>query len=491
MRILLVEHDDRIADALLQALTRRGLSVDRVVDGGDVLDRLQDVGVVLLDLDFLDDGVALCRAIRAASDAAIIVVSVHGEVGDRILGLRAGADDYLVKPYDVGELLARVDAVRRRREQEPAGGAVRVGDVDIDVARHEVAVAGESVVLSDEEFEVLALLADAAGAPVSEQRIIAAVWGGGWAGTNRTLDVHVTSLRAKLGRPALVETVPDVGYRLATDGTTAVAAGHPMRPVRRPPRPSDSTRHDWPSDYPHASPAEAVNALVDALLRVPSLADDDGRETVMDHLPIEFGLSVPRGTSARQDVLALVRVAIQRDGGLAALLTAVALVEGASLNADELRRAVVSVQASLLGDDILDILPVSTSRPGIGRRDSRRLTDDQQAAFAGPDAPDSVSSMVGVVGTDLDDPAGDRPRSHDRRSTMAQGRSEGRAARLWGGFVRGLAQSFGGSRMTRARRRDSPWQRINERLDGTYTRLGPPVLPVRRGESTSSSGCAQ
>ncbi|SEQ69188.1 DNA-binding response regulator, OmpR family, contains REC and winged-helix (wHTH) domain [Lentzea xinjiangensis] len=221
MRVLLVEDDDRVAEALVPALTRRGFHVDRQATGRGTLDRLAGVDVVLLDLGLPDmDGVTLCRAIRAASDVAIIVVSARGEIDDRILGLHAGADDYLVKPYDVGELVARVHAVRRRRGSDPVGvGSVstevfETGDVRVDLGRHEVTVAGEPVALSRKEFQVLALVMAAGGAVCTRERILAEVWGRTWSGANRTLDVHVATLRTKLGRPSLLETVRGVGYRL-------------------------------------------------------------------------------------------------------------------------------------------------------------------------------------------------------------------------------------------------------------------------------------
>ncbi|MCP2170292.1 response regulator transcription factor [Goodfellowiella coeruleoviolacea] len=230
MRVLLVEDDDRVAEALVPALTRRGFTVERLATGRPALDRLAGVDVVLLDLGLPDvDGVTLCRSIRAASDVAIIVVTARGEVDDRILGLHAGADDYLVKPYDVGELVARVHAVWRRRGHQvgpgipsglpgaagPGGHLVRVGDTEIDLARHEVRVAGQPVTLARKEFQVLAMVVAAGGAVCTRERILAEVWGRTWSGANRTLDVHVANLRTKLGRPQLIETVRGVGYRLA------------------------------------------------------------------------------------------------------------------------------------------------------------------------------------------------------------------------------------------------------------------------------------
>ena len=217
MRVLLVEDDDRVADALIPALTRRGLTVRRLAQGTGALELAPEMDVVLLDLGLPDmDGLALCRRIRSACDVAIIVVSAHGEVDDRIAGLRAGADDYLVKPYDVDELVARVGAVRRRQGAAPATGVIKLGDVTIDLGRHEVLVAGASVALTRKEFQVLSLVVGAQGDVVTRDHILDEVWGRRGPAENRSLDVHVATLRTKLGRPALVETVRGVGYRLAS-----------------------------------------------------------------------------------------------------------------------------------------------------------------------------------------------------------------------------------------------------------------------------------
>ena len=218
MRILLVEDDDRVAAALRTALGRQQIEVVRLAVGRDVVSHLAGIDVVLLDLGLPDvDGIEVCRRIRAAGDTPVIVVSARGEVDDRILGLHSGADDYLVKPYDAGELVARIHTVLRRR---PTGAAADVvdlpGGVVVDLARREVLDDGSPVALSRKEFAVFALLARAGGAVCSRERIVAEVWGRTWPGANRTLDVHVATLRTKLGRPELVATVRGVGYRLGS-----------------------------------------------------------------------------------------------------------------------------------------------------------------------------------------------------------------------------------------------------------------------------------
>jgi len=223
VHILLVEDDDRIAAALRPALHRHGMTTTRLSRGRGAVDHLTGVDVVLLDLGLPDvDGVDVCRDIRAVSGVPVIVVSARGEVDDRILGLHSGADDYLVKPYDIGELVARVHAVyRRRRVEVAADGApdlVEIDGVCVDLTRHTVSVAGRPVTLTRKEFQVLGLLASSGGAVCTRSRIVAEVWGRSWAGANRTLDVHVATLRTKLGRPELVQTVRGVGYRLGLPG---------------------------------------------------------------------------------------------------------------------------------------------------------------------------------------------------------------------------------------------------------------------------------
>jgi DNA-binding response OmpR family regulator len=197
------------------------MTTTRLDRGRDAVEHLGGVDVVLLDLGLPDaDGVDVCRAIREASDVPVIVVTARGDVEDRIVGLHSGADDYVVKPYDVGELVARIHAVQRRRGPEASEAVDRVvttaDGVAIDLGRHTVTVDGAEVVLTRKEFQVLALLASARGTVCTRTRIVAEVWGRSWPGANRTLDVHVATLRTKLGRPELVQTVRGVGYRLGT-----------------------------------------------------------------------------------------------------------------------------------------------------------------------------------------------------------------------------------------------------------------------------------
>jgi DNA-binding response OmpR family regulator len=217
VRVLLVEDDDRVAHALVPALVKRGLAVRRLATGRGVLDLVGEVDVILLDLGLPDiDGMTLCRQIRAVSDVAVIVVSARGEVDDRIHALQAGADDYLVKPYDVGELVARVQAVRRRTvDRGAAGEPISFAGVLVDIGRHEARVDGQPIGLSRKEFQVLALIMSARGEVVRREQVLSEVWGRNGAAENRSLDVHVATLRTKLGRADLIETVRGVGYRLA------------------------------------------------------------------------------------------------------------------------------------------------------------------------------------------------------------------------------------------------------------------------------------
>jgi DNA-binding response OmpR family regulator len=210
--VLVVEDDAGIAAQLVRGLTRGGYQVDHVVTGGEALTRAE-ADVVLLDLELPDiDGVQVCRQLRERSDAAIIVVTAHGDEPDRVMALDAGADDYLVKPFGLAELQARIRAVLRR--VKPGGDVVRHRPLVVDIRTHRVTVNGEEVSLTPKEFDILECLTADPGRVVSRQEILESAWDAHWYGPTKVLDVHVTSLRRKLGVPGLIETVYGRGFRL-------------------------------------------------------------------------------------------------------------------------------------------------------------------------------------------------------------------------------------------------------------------------------------
>ncbi|WP_055628048.1 response regulator transcription factor [Streptomyces hirsutus] len=223
MRLLLVEDDNHVAAALSAVLARHGFDVTHARNGEEALQALvpeaDRFGVVLLDLGLPDqDGYEVCGKIRKRTGTPVIMVTARADVRSRIHGLNLGADDYVVKPYDTGELLARIHAVSRRTVQEdtPSSGEaeLRIGSVRIDLPTRQVSVNGTVVPLTRKEFDLLALLAQRPGVVFRREQIISEVWRTSWEGTGRTLEVHVASLRAKLRMPALIETVRGVGYRL-------------------------------------------------------------------------------------------------------------------------------------------------------------------------------------------------------------------------------------------------------------------------------------
>ncbi|MET9881180.1 response regulator transcription factor [Actinacidiphila glaucinigra] len=223
MHALLVEDDDRMAHALGTALAQRGHTVRRVGRALDALRFVHEAEFVLLDLGLPDlDGLELLRRLRTVCGAPLIVVTARCEERDVVQGLRAGADDYVVKPFRMAELIARIDTVRRRSGPAAAGGdrpappgaPVSVGDTEIDPVSRTVTVAGGEVRLTRREFDVLAHLAARPGEAHSREEILDRIWGDAFLAASRSLDVHVAGIRAKTGRPALIRTVRGFGYRL-------------------------------------------------------------------------------------------------------------------------------------------------------------------------------------------------------------------------------------------------------------------------------------
>ncbi len=221
MTVLIVEDDDRLMDALRAFLRKAGYGTVSAADGAQALEALSsDTEVVLLDLGLPDvDGIELCRRIRERSGVPIIIATARSHVQERIRGLRAGADDFLVKPYNVLELVARIEAVTRRSRAlvaEPtAEQVIDVADVRIDLSGRQLLVGGDSIELTRTEFDIVAVLARYPGVVVPRERIIREVWQTDWHAFSRSLEVHVGSIRRKTGRGELIETVRGVGYRFA------------------------------------------------------------------------------------------------------------------------------------------------------------------------------------------------------------------------------------------------------------------------------------
>ncbi|AXG80655.1 response regulator transcription factor [Streptomyces paludis] len=233
MRLLLVEDDDHVAAALSAVLAKHGFQVVHARNGEEALQALLPAanagrapfGVVLLDLGLPDqDGYQVCGKIRKITSTPVIMVTARADVRSRIHGLNLGADDYVVKPYDTGELLARIHAVSRRTTGADEAGpgpeaAQLLGRLTLELPTRRVSVDGVAVQLTRKEFDLLALLAQRPGVVFGREQIISEVWRTSWEGTGRTLEVHVASLRGKLGMPALIETVRGVGYRLVVPAT--------------------------------------------------------------------------------------------------------------------------------------------------------------------------------------------------------------------------------------------------------------------------------
>ncbi len=219
--ILVVEDDKAIADGLVRVLDSQGWPVRRVSQGRAALTAAAapDVGLVLLDLGLPDmDGLTVCRSLRSARpELAILILTAREQELDVVAGLDAGADDYLVKPFRLSELLARVRAHLRRAASRPepeSAEPVQAGDLVVDRAARRAWRAATELDLRPKEFDLLALLVCEAGRVVTRDRIMREVWDTEWMGATKTLDTHVLTLRQKLGEPGPITTLRGVGYRL-------------------------------------------------------------------------------------------------------------------------------------------------------------------------------------------------------------------------------------------------------------------------------------
>jgi DNA-binding response OmpR family regulator len=224
--ILLVEDDELIVESVRYGLEQTGYRVLTALDGatGLALARKEQPDIVLLDVMLpVLDGFQVCRTLRNESKVPIIMLTARGEEPDKVIGLELGADDYVVKPFGMRELVARIRAQLRRvemaTEADEAGSTVRVGAVTLDLDQHRVTKAGRPVELRPKEFELLAVLMSQPGHAFERGELLDAVWGVDWIGDTRTLDVHIRRLRQALeddpGDPRYISTVRGRGYRFA------------------------------------------------------------------------------------------------------------------------------------------------------------------------------------------------------------------------------------------------------------------------------------
>ncbi len=231
-KILIVEDEEAFVDALTVSLKREGFDTAVARDGAEALEVFDDLepDLVLLDVMLpVVSGVDVCRQIRAKSRVPIIMVTARSTEVDTVVGLEVGADDYISKPYRMRELVARMRSLLRRSQYEPDGTVtsveadksdgrpLTVGDVSVDVERHEVEIRGEPVKLPLREFELLALLLENAGRVLTRDVLIERVWGYDYVGDTKTLDVHIKRLRNKVedqpSKPKRIVTIRGLGYK--------------------------------------------------------------------------------------------------------------------------------------------------------------------------------------------------------------------------------------------------------------------------------------
>src|SRR5262245_65099897 len=235
-KILVADDDPNIVRLLSLYLGKAGYQVESAVDGDEALRKLRDLAPDLLVLDIMmpgPDGLEVCRSVRRASDLPIIMLSARGSDVDKIAGLQFGADDYVTKPFNPVELVARVQSVLRRSVARGAGIApqsrLTVADLTIDLDQRCAWLSGEPLHLRPKEFDLLATFARFPGFAMDRDRLLDLVWGSRYYGDQRTVDVHVAWLREKLAPGHLkIETVWGVGYKLVED-----PSDEPSRPRKR------------------------------------------------------------------------------------------------------------------------------------------------------------------------------------------------------------------------------------------------------------------
>lgn len=217
--ILLVDDERNIVDLARMYLEQESFKVEAAYDGQTALDKIKAHQPALVVLDLMlpaVDGWEVCRRVRSGSDVPIIMLTARDDDMDKIIGLELGADDYLTKPFNPRELVARIKAILRRSGHEPTSSKpITLGDLSVDPARREVTAAGNAIDLRTKEFDLLLVLVENRGLVLSRDKLLELAWGYDFAGQTRTVDVHVAHLRDKLaGSNVQIETVWGVGYKL-------------------------------------------------------------------------------------------------------------------------------------------------------------------------------------------------------------------------------------------------------------------------------------
>ena len=215
-RVLVAEDEPAIADAVVYALRAEGFDAESVEDGETALEAVRQNGYDVLVLDLMLPGISgleVCRRLRSENAIPILMLTARTSETDRVLGLEAGADDYVPKPFSMPELVSRVRAILRRRELDFGDTRMQVGDLEVDVRRHAVAIDGQPVQLTPSEFKLLALLAREPERVFSRRELMEHLWESSYVGDQRAGDTHVANLRRKIG-PDRIVTVRGLGYKL-------------------------------------------------------------------------------------------------------------------------------------------------------------------------------------------------------------------------------------------------------------------------------------
>lgn len=220
MRVLIVEDDNSLAELVAALLRLEGFAVTVAQSGAEGLRLAADADLVVVDLGLPDiSGLEVCRRLRADSDVGLVILTARGELVDRVLGLELGADDYILKPFNERELVARLRALQRRLSRggrtadERATGTSICGPLEIDRRTRRVFLAGREVELTAREFDVLAYLAEEPGVVRTRDVLLTEIWDRNWFGSTKIVDLHVAALRRKLGDPAWIVAVRGVGFR--------------------------------------------------------------------------------------------------------------------------------------------------------------------------------------------------------------------------------------------------------------------------------------